>query len=408
MNKKLDKTLNLFWIGFTIYTLGFTISITTDFNFKVCQSLQLFGIVLFVTTAIMIIHFKFENNNLKIIYILYCSWLFITILRGFRFDYESIKLMLFDAWLGIFPYFAPLILLFPKNISYLKKVINVIIIFAIFYFILDLFYLKDLLSRSSGYGKSTIIIEFFSRNLSIPCGFILFTFLYHSKKIKIIALLAIILTFLLATIRARRGTMFLTLNILICYYFIYYHVSRGKVIVIIFSSILIPFIYFFGAKLYEQRKTDLFSLITHRLEEDTRSGVTKSFYQDMDTKDWILGRGINGQYYCPVIRVAGHAPHRSVVETGFLQIILKGGLISLVLLLIITIPALYKGLFHSKNILSKAAGIWILLWLINLYPAVGNTFTLQYLLVWISIGICYDPSISMKTDEEIKNIFKKN
>jgi hypothetical protein len=69
------------------------------------------------------------------------------------------------------------------------------------------------------------------------------------------------------------------------------------------------------------------------------------------------------------------------------------------------VPAMFKGLFYSKNILSKAAGIWILLWLTDLYPATINTFTLNYLLVWISVAICYSKTIRNMPDSAIKEIF---
>jgi len=35
--------------------------------------------------------------------------------------------------------------------------------------------------------------------------------------------------------------------------------------------------------------------------EDTRSGVEICFYQDMGIKDWIIGRGMIGEYFCPGI-----------------------------------------------------------------------------------------------------------
>ena len=79
----------------------------------------------------------------------------------------------------------------------------------------------------------------------------------------------------------------------------------------------------------------------------------------MKTPDWIAGRGITGQYFCPDIEEEQFNDYRSVIETGYLNIILKGGFVSLILLLLITIPAIIKGIFYSNNILSKAAGIWI-------------------------------------------------
>ena len=142
-----------------------------------------------------------------------------------------------------------------------------------------------------------------------------------------------------------------------------------------------------------------------RGKEDTRGGVEEYFYSDMKTQDWIIGRGIDGKYYCPDVRQEVITNYRGVIETGYLQTILKGGLISLGLFLLIAIPAIFKGLFHSKNLLSRGAAIWILYVLICSYPAVINTFTLRYLLVWIAIGICYSPKIRNEPDKDIRDFF---
>jgi hypothetical protein len=121
----------------------------------------------------------------------------------------------------------------------------------------------------------------------------------------------------------------------------------------------------------------------------------------MSSTDWIIGKGINGEYYCPSIDELDTRGYRTVVETGFLQIILKGGFGSLVLLLLILIPALFRGIAKGRNILSKASGIWILLWILFLYPTVGNTFAMNHILVWIAVGICFSPKILRMTDMEV-------
>jgi hypothetical protein len=55
--------------------------------------------------------------------------------------------------------------------------------------------------------------------------------------------------------------------------------------------------------------------------------------------------------------------------------------------------------------LSKAAGIWIFLWICYLYPARVSTFTLHYILVWVSVGICYSKTIRNKSETAIEELF---
>lgn len=124
----------------------------------------------------------------------------------------------------------------------------------------------------------------------------------------------------------------------------------------------------------------------------------------MKPLDWIIGKGINGQYFCPGVIVGEGtiSVYRRGIETDFLNIILKGGIISLGLKLLIAIPAMFLGFLKSKNLLSKASAIWIMIYLVFLYPSTVTSFTLSYILLWISIGICYTKQVREMSDDEIK------
>lgn len=405
-NKRTNTALNYFWLGFAIYMLSETISFGIPENIKLTQLFQVFGILLFVPSAMILIQFKFENSYLRIIFIIYCLWLLVTILRGLQLDYKSLKSTLFSSWSGIFLYFVPLVLCFPKNLIYLKRTFDTIVIFAFFFILFCLFFRKDLLYSYGDNDISKNIALYFTTNLGIPSGFILLTYVYHSNRRKLFALFLIILILLLAAIRARRASIFMSMSILCVFYYIYYYANKKKVLYILLSFFLIPIIIAGGITIFNQNKKHLFHFLTERGNEDTRTLVEIYFYQDMKTsKDLIFGRGMNGEYFCPNIEENDNSGYRDIIETGFLQIILNGGLISLVLLLLIAIPAVFKGLFYSKNVLSKAAGLWILLFLIFSYPILIVTFTMNYLLFWISIGICYSGKIRIMSDNNIKEIF---
>lgn len=404
-NNKVIYANYYFWMAFVLYSLSYTISTSGSVNFIYCQVLQIIAILMFVSSAIIVMQWRFDTTYLKIIYSLYIFWSLIVILRGFRFDYQFMKFILFDASFGIFLYFVPLVLLFPRDLLFYKRVFSAIVILSIAYLVFNVLFIKDMLYLGRNI-KSQTIIEYFSMQLSIQSGFLLLTYMYHPKKRKYLALFVIVLTFLLAAIRARRGLMFMSIEILIFSFFMYYYAHKVKIVLFLFSLIFISSLYFLGTKIYTENRSGLFGYITERLEEKTRIGVEVYFYNDMKTVDWIFGKGLNGEYYCPVINPENgtFTVNRGVIETGYLQIILKGGVLSLGLLLLIAIPAIFRGLFHSKNFLSKAAGIWILLFLIDLYPATPTTFSMNYLLVWISIGICYSKTIRETPDSTIIEI----
>jgi hypothetical protein len=401
---KNQKVLNLFWIGYTIYVVSYSFPASSKLGYFISQGLQIIGFLIFVIASINIIQWKFSNNYLRIVFSVYCLWSFITLARGFKFEYDFIKSLFLSAWFGIFIYFAPFILLFPKDIKYLKKIFSTIFVLSIFYFLFDLFFRRVLMWGIGGNRFSTGVIETFCHFLSIPSGFVLLTYIYHSNKRNLIALAAMVLTFLLAAIRARRGLMFMSMTILLASYIIYYFTNRGAMLRIILSIFMVIFLVIYGREVYFSHRSGMFGLITGRIDEDTRTGVVNNFYGSMDTKSWIFGRGINGQYYCPGIdeTVGNVTIYRDVIETGYLQVILKGGLLSLCLFLMMAIPAVFKGLFHSNNILTKACAIWILLFILYLYPTTINGFTVNYLLIWVAIGICYDSDIREMTNEKIK------
>ncbi len=403
IDQKKLKALNLFWIGFIIYTLGFTFLVTTLANYILCEAVQTIGIVIFFIATIYIIQFKFENNYLKFIYILYVSWLFTVMLRGFVFDYDFLKEMLFDAWYGIFIYFVPLILLFPQTLVFYKKAFEIIVILSVFYVIFDVIFIKYLLNRDLTNTLSQGMMEWFTRDLSLSCGFLLLTYTYHSPKRKLFIWIITVISIFFAIIRARRGMLSILISPLILGYIIYLVAGKIKMSTIILPILLACLVMGYGVKVFNE--SSLFNSVRSRGLENTRSNVEDRFYSDMKTRDWIIGKGVNGQYYCPGIDLDDKTGYRNVIETDYLNIILKGGIISLGLLLLIAIPAVIKGFFYSKNTLSKAASVWILLWIISLYPATGVTFTLNYLLVWMSIGICYNKRIRNMPENVMKLFF---
>ena len=399
-----SKLLNYFWIGFTIYTASFAISTSTTVNYSLCQVVQISGIILFVPAAIKLITWKFNNSYLKTLFIIYCFWQLTIIARGFSFDYANIKVMLFDAEAGIFRFFVPLILLFPKNLLYYKKIIIVILVLGLIFLLYDVLFIHNLLNLDYENTDAKFTYEHFVKILSVSCGLILLTFPYQSKRTKYFALLVIVVSILFSVIRARRALLIMTISPLVITYILLLYSQKKNFIVALLPFLIVLIVLMFGDNGNSRSTPRIFRLLSDRATEDTRTGVEVAFYQDMNTQDWIIGKGINGQYYCPGIDLSSLTDYRRMIETDYLNIILKGGLISLGLLLLIAIPSLIKGLFYSKNILSKAAAIWILLWIIELYPANVSNFSLHYLTFWICIGICNSNVIREESEINIEKI----
>lgn len=407
-DRKTSNAYNKFWAGFIIYTTSYVLMISGVVAPKIVY-LQFLGMLLFIIPTIHLIKFRIEDKYLRIVYIIYCGWMLYIVKRGFSFNSAYLFDAVIDGSGGIFLYLTPLILLFPRNIIYLKKVIYVCLVLSVVYVLCDIIFIRSLLTADSENGQT--IVEYFAKFLGIPSGFILLTIIYHTNKRKfwglsgnLWALFVIILTFLLAVIRARRGLMFMSLNILLSTYLLYNYTHKSNLFFKFFPIVLVFFLSIYAMNVITEKNHGAFSLLTEKVNEDTRSDVENYFYIDMNKSDWIMGRGMDGFYYCPT--GATLDGYRGVIETDYLQIILKGGIISLGLLLLIMIPAIFKGLFYSKNVLSKAAATWILLGVIDSYPATVATFSLNYLLIWISISICYSKEIRNLPEDFVKEYFQ--
>jgi len=401
--KKLKKNY-LFWLGIIVYSAAYTFSYTGILNDNVWNLIQAIGLLLCIPAAVSLFRFKIDNAYLRFMFSLYCLWVIFIVARGFELNYLFFKHMLFDGWTGVFLYFVPLVLFFPKSVYYLPNLFKAIIILGIIYLVYDAMFLKTLLDNDPENLTGKTLTEYFSKTLAVPCGFLLLTYFYHNYKIRVFALVVLTITLLLGLIRARRGLIFMSACPLIIAYIIFVCFNLKKFSAIFLSLVLLSVLFAYGFRMYNKNKEGMFSLITERADVDTRTDVESCFYDDMKTKDWIIGRGVVGQYYCPGTENDDLLLFRYQIETDYLNIILKGGIIGLALLLLMAVPAIIKGLFFSKNLLTKASAIWILLWLFDLYPSTVTTFTLNYILVWIAVGICYTKSIRDMPEDAIRKI----
>lgn len=400
--------LNIFWTGYALYTLSFTFGTTETVGLSVVELFQLIGLLLFIPAALAVIGFRLESNYLKVMYTLYCCWLLIVIARGFTLDYTSIKKALFDPHNGIFLYFVPLILLLPTQLAHYKKIFTTIVVISLFLILFDVIFFKRLTMLGDETSRDTL--DYFSKTLGLPAGFLLLTYVYHSHRKVLIAGFATAFTLLLLAYGARRGLTFLTIMCLLFTFIIYSLENRKQFINVVILVVAVLLVGLYIGNMFYQNDVKFFSFAKERLDEDSRSGVELYFFEDMKQEDWLIGRGMNGLVAAPVSLYDDHVPgkpgYRDGIETDYLKIILKGGILSLGLQLLIAIPAVFLGLFSSKNLFSKAAALWIILWLIALYPSNVTNFSLNYILVWVSIGICYSKSIRNMPESYLRQMLR--
>ncbi len=400
----LDRNLKIFFFGIILYTIGAALSATfpSSLVFKIIQVFQLVGLLSVIFGAASIIQFRINYSFVGILVVLYFAWTFFVLLHGLEYEYQNIKRIFFGE---LITYFFPVIFFFPKNLNFYKRVFDVIVILCILFLTMTVLYIDLVLTYLEENVTEKFVFEYFVKFLGVPAGFILFTHIYHSKNRNRIALIVVVCILLIATYRARRALMALSAGHLIIFMVIFYFTSNKKLLITCCLAFFLILTGVYGERLYREKGAALLENVLERGMEDTRSRVERAFIRDFEPIDWIIGRGINGKYWCPNIDLNDNSGYRVMIETDYLNIILKGGIVYLGLILLIIIPAAVLALFYSKNLLSKAAGIWILLWALSLYPLNVYNPDFNHLLLWICVSIGYSKDIRHLSDETIRLAF---
>jgi len=394
--------INVFWLGFITYIGSSTILSTKEMSFMLFQPLQLLGLVAIFSSGAYLTKPTFESEYLKIFFFLFALWALVILFRGFSFNKDDLKLIFLNPWFGGMFYFVPLLVLFRKSFLLYKKTFSAIIILGVIFLLFSVMF-RDILTEVIPDNRNRSVVEYFTKSLGISVLFILFTYMYHSKTKNLIAVITTVIMLVLGVIRARRGLLFMCILGLLIAGLIYFLNAKSK---ILSGSIIIGMLFMAimgGIYVFLNVEMEALYYLQDRGVTDTRAGIELYFYKDMEGLDWIVGRGMRGEYYCPTM---GEGNYRGTVETDYLNMILKGGMVNLVLLLLIIVPAIFLGIFHSQNNLTKGFAFWILFWLINTHPSTVQVFTMNYFLVWLGVGVCYSPFIRSIPEKSMKAYFK--
>ena len=411
LQTKDSKYINIFLTGYALYSIAYVIARSYPPYVLVlaAEAVELIGLCLVIFALVAII--KLNNSTtsyVKFIVVLLQVWFYLLIAWSLRIDFDFIKKMLFGGEASLFTYLVPLVVFVPNKVFFLKNTVKTCLILGLIYFIL-LFIYRDTIFKI--YGTNSVVnekylFEYFAKWLGIIAGFIILLYPYFSRKVKIIATVVILTTLVIALFRARRAIIFMSIFPLLIAGFLYILNSRYKFIASLFGIAILLGLVGIGYEVYIDNQDGFFDNLNTRIDEDSRSKVDDCFYSDFSFKDWIIGKGFDGRYFCPNIddtyEVVGYRP---MIETDYLHIILKSGSVYLALLLALMIPAVFKGWFRSNNILSKAAASWIFFWILCLYPANVFAFSFNYLLVWLSVGICFSERIRSLPNETLKRYF---
>lgn len=396
------KTYSLFWISVIIYSLGFLSYVSDHFISQISLFLMILGLVGIGYSFIKLSKIQISSRYLGVVFTLFMIWQAFIIMRGIQeFNFQMLLNILFSPYYFLH-YLIPFIILIPANIFFAKTIFKFFLILSLLLFIVFLAFTNELLHTNINFSEQAIW------TLGTGSGFLLLTWNYQDKKTKAIAFFTVLLSLFIATVMGRRNIMLTFTNYMLFSALIILlnstHSIKSKVYVLTVAILLT----IFSFNIFINYQDKLFNRISGHLTENTREIVYNAFFDDMSTNDWILGKGFMGEYYCPGAEEG--KDNRFIIESGYFQTILKGGWVSLGLFLLIALPAAFLGIVKSKNIISKASGVIVILWLIDMFPWGLAAMNIRYILLWTCIGICYSKEIRKLSDIEIRKsliIFNK-
>ena len=309
----------------------------------------------------------------------------------------------------IIPSLMPIILFsFKRSAPHLDYLIRISVILAISYFLIYPFafvhmihfqWSPDVVSwsdDSEGSYSDFIMHSTYAISNLIPPYILLFWKEFMPKRNWLLTFATWIGGLLIAIYLGRRGWVFALFLFFTSAWLFYIHHSRTRkrLKVFIFSIFLLAALLSFF--IYNSH---FMETLLARGFTDTRREVEISFLADMKPLDWLIGRGWFGCYYDPMFE-----KYRMGIETGYLTLILRGGVLYLLLYLWVLVESAYKGLIKSNNKVAKSFALYIIIQILLLYPGGQPSFSLNYITLWLGVFVCLTKRLREMNDVEIRQI----
>ncbi|MFC1497530.1 hypothetical protein ACFLS1_03530 [Verrucomicrobiota bacterium] len=123
---------------------------------------------------------------------------------------------------------------------------------------------------------------------------------------------------------------------------------------------------------------------------DSRLMHVREFFSDVKGVDLLIGRGGVGSYKSRIFQ-----DDRGGIEIGYLQLILKGGLIMLVLFVALTLFGVTRGMTHFRQPFCGACVVMIVTRLLVMIPFGLPFVHPDYLLFWLCVGACLNHELRL-------------
>ncbi len=339
---------------------------------------------------------NFKDRLSLHIYDILVIWILICLIRSLLLigSPEDLKAFLFDNYMALSLF--PVLFVIPGiNLKYFHSLSRILFLYMLLVAIISIFF-----------------IDYFELQLFLlmPVFYIILTIPLRSGLGKLFVIL-ISVSIILVSLTNRAGLLriLISYSIVAVYYLILYlKINKKLLAFLIFLILLLPPVALYmgikGESIFELimgNNNNEYSQLDPTV--DTRTFLYYEVFQDLKSnKAFLFGKGLNAGYYS----AAFVTYNRPIVEVGFLQIILKMGIVGFLLYVIVILRALFRALKRSKSVFIKSLGLLLASYLLMLFVENVIAYNLLNILIWLVVGICYSDEMLNKNDEEIKRLFK--
>jgi hypothetical protein len=138
------------------------------------------------------------------------------------------------------------------------------------------------------------------------------------------------------------------------------------------------------------------------MQADTRTFLYVEVFQDLKmNKAFLFGKGVNAGYLSESFQTL----NRTIVEVGFLQILLKSGIVGFLLYMTMLVSAIFKAMNNSNNRFMEYLALLLLGYVLMFFIENILAFNLLNVMIWIVVGMCHSQELRELSDEEIRNLF---
>ena len=341
------------------------------------QIISLIKYFLIVVSSYFLLKYVSRNHLtvsiVEAIFIVWIIYLYISaipnIIDPFK-NYLFLKKFLSST---LFLYLVPLMMIAKLDIQFLKSLFKFSYWLMVFYLIFALLFANY---NNEGF---TVFVE--------GVIILMMTWPYHAPRKRFFIVLSFVVVIVGMMLASRRNRVVyygggLTLAVVINILSNDSYTSRKRVSLVVLTLAM-------GAGLYLASDffLDFFDKMGKGME--SREGIIELFVYDFNRSpsDWVFGRGLFGEFDGGILN-SEDTGLRDAIENGYYLLILKGGWIWLGLLIAISINAIYKGFFKSKNLLCRGFAMIILLYYIDMVGFGVPQVSLKYYMVFIAIAGC--------------------